>query len=114
MTGIGGLAENVAAFVPFQTKLVQDVLAHPEMKALAARFPGQAERLRDCIEGLSSQGPAETEILVQATRKAFDAITGKLSVFLSYKRAQHGRSRSCSESPWKGSAAVRSTSFWTR
>jgi hypothetical protein len=89
MTGIGGLAENVAAFVPFQTKQVQDVLAHPEMKALAARFPGQAERLRDCIEGLSSQGPAETEILVQATRKAFDAITGKLSVFLSYKRAQH-------------------------
>jgi TIR domain len=83
------LADSVAQFIPFQAKQAQDVLAHPEIKALAARFPDQSERLRDCIEGLSSQGPAETDTLVQATKKAFDAITGKLRVFLSYKRAQH-------------------------
>jgi hypothetical protein len=89
MADIGGLAESVAQFIPFQTKQTQEVLAHPEIKALAARFPDQSERLRDCVEGLSSQGPAETDTLVQATKKAFDAITGKLRVFLSYKRAQH-------------------------
>jgi TIR domain len=89
MSGAEGLAESVAPFVPFQTKQVQEVLAHPEIRALATRSPNRAGRLRDCIEGLSSEGPAETETLVRATIKAFDAITGKLRVFLSYKRAQH-------------------------
>ena len=89
MAAAEGFAESAAAFVPFQTKQVQDVLAHPEIKALAARFPEHEKRLRLCIEGLSSEGPAETETLVQAAKKAFDAITGKLQVFLSYKRMQH-------------------------
>ncbi|MGH6884543.1 MAG: toll/interleukin-1 receptor domain-containing protein [Geminicoccales bacterium] len=89
MADAEGLAESVAAFIPFHTKQAQDVLAHPEIKALAKRFPEHEKRLQLCIEGLSSAGPAETETLVQATKKAFDAVTGKLRVFLSYKRAQH-------------------------
>ena len=85
------LAEGVVPFVPSQIKQVQEVSTHPEIKALAARFPDHAERLQACIEGLCSEGPAEIDTLVQATKKAFDAITGKLRVFLSYKRAQHAK-----------------------
>lgn len=72
------------AIVPFHIKQVEEVMAHPEIRALA-----QHDKLRSCIEGLSSEGPAATEVLVQATKKAFEAITGKLRIFLSYKRAQH-------------------------
>jgi len=75
--------------LPFRTKQVHEVLAHPEIKSLAARFPDHGRQLRSCVEGLSGEGPAETETLVQATKKAFEAITGKLRVFLSYKRVQH-------------------------
>jgi hypothetical protein len=83
-------AESLSeAVLPFPAKQVQDVLAHPEIKALATRFPDHTKQLRSAIEGLSNEGPVETEILVQATKKAFDAITGKLRIFLSYKRVQH-------------------------
>ena len=83
-------AESLSeAVLPFRAKQVQDVLAHPEIKALATRFPDHTKQLRSAIEGLSNEGPVETEILVQATKKAFDAITGKLRIFLSYKRVQH-------------------------
>ena len=68
----------------------KDVINHPEIQALAARCQEDEKRkLRSCIDGLCSQGPADIETLVQATKKAFDAITGKLLIFLSYKRAQH-------------------------
>jgi hypothetical protein len=86
MSRPGDLAE---AIVPFQTKQVQEVMAHPEVKALAARFPEHERQLRSCVEGLSGEGPAETETLVQAAKKAFDAITGRLRIFLSYKRSKH-------------------------
>src|SRR4051794_12318714 len=83
-------AESLSeAVLPFRAKQVQEVLAHPEIKALATRFPDHTNQLRSAIEGLSNEGPVETEILVQATKKAFDAITGKLRIFLSYKRVQH-------------------------
>ena len=62
------------AVLPFRAKQVQEVLAHPEIKALATRFPDHTKQLRSAIEGLSNEGPVETEILVQATKKAFDAI----------------------------------------
>lgn len=83
------LAMQTDAVVSFQVKQIQDILVHPEVKALASRFPDHGPQLRNCVEGLSAEGTVETEILVQATKKAFEAITGKLRVFLSYKRAQH-------------------------
>jgi hypothetical protein len=89
-----GLAEAGTPFIPLQTKQVQEVLAHPGVQALLAHFseqerPAYERRLRTVIQGLSSEGPAETETLAQATKKAFNAISGKLRIFLSYKRAQH-------------------------
>jgi hypothetical protein len=95
MADAGGLADSVAAFIPFQTKQAQDVLAHPEIKALAARFPDQAERLRDCVEGLSSHGPAETETLVQATKKAFDAVPVSFASSSAISARSIEKSRSC-------------------
>jgi hypothetical protein len=88
MHKFAGLSETATPFVPFQTKQLQEVLAHPEIQALAQR-PEDEQRLRHCVEALSSEGPADTGTLVQATKKAFEAVTGKLQVFLSYKRAQH-------------------------
>jgi hypothetical protein len=83
-----GLSDAAVPFIPFQTKQLQDVLAHPEIRSLVTH-PDDEKRLRDCVAGLSSEGAVDTETLVQATKKAFEAITGKLRVFLSYKRAQH-------------------------
>src|SRR4051794_19725909 len=49
MPNNGDLAE---AIIPFQTKQAQEVIAHPEIKALAARFPEYERQLRICVEGL--------------------------------------------------------------
>jgi hypothetical protein len=37
MRRFAGLSETAAPFVPFQTKQLQEVLAHPEIQALAQR-----------------------------------------------------------------------------
>ena len=82
-------ADLDALDVPSRISQRQEILAHADIKALVARFPDRQAQIRACIDGLIQEGPAETETLVLATKKAFDAIVGKLRVFLSYKRALH-------------------------
>lgn len=76
--------------------------------------PDDERRLRDCIDGLSSEGAIDSETLMQATKKAFEAITGKLRAFLSYKRARHADVAELPENPSRGSAPTRSRFFWTQ
>jgi hypothetical protein len=77
-------ATNLDALdVPAQVHQRREILAHADIKALAARFPERQAQLRACIDGLIGEGPAETDTLVMATKKAFETITGKLRVFLS-------------------------------
>ena len=75
--------------LPSRMSQRQEILDHTDIKALGARFPDRQVELRACIDGLIQEGPAVTETLVLATKKAFDAIVGKFRVFLSYKRALH-------------------------
>jgi hypothetical protein len=63
-----GLSDAAVPFIPFQTKQLQDVLAHPEIRALVTH-PDDERRLRDCVAGLSSEGAVDTETLVQATKR---------------------------------------------
>jgi TIR domain len=116
MPDFAGLAESGAPAIPFHTRQVQEVLAHPELKALLARFseedrPAYERRLRAAVHGLSSEGLAETEVLVQATKKAFEAVSGKLRVFLSYKRSQHAEVARLLRTSLQGLGAARINVF---
>ena len=51
---------------------------------------------------------------MQATKKAFDAITGKLRIFLSYKRVQHVDVARLLRKTLQGLGGPRSTFSWTR
>ena len=113
MTGIGGLAENVAAFVPFQTKLVQDAGPSGDEGARSA-LPWSGGAAPGLHRGPQQPGASRNRNSCAGNEKAFDAITGKLSVFLSYKRAQHGRSRSCSGESLEGFGGSKIDVFWTR
>ena len=66
------------AVLPLQTKQEREILTHPEIQALAARYPKHKRQLQAAVKGLIGEGSAETEVLVQATKKAFDAVSGKL------------------------------------
>ena len=70
-------------------RLRQEILAHPDIQALLARHPGQQTQLKACVDGLIQEGTTEVETLVMATKKTFDAATGRVRIFLSYKRAMH-------------------------
>jgi hypothetical protein len=70
---------------------VNVVLAHPDLKELADQSSTHGERLRVCVEGIVRERPADLNTRVEAARKAFRAITDKLSVFISYKRTQHAQ-----------------------
>jgi hypothetical protein len=60
-----------------------------EIQQLAEQFPQYRAELQRCVEQLSREN-AEQDHLVAAVRKSFRVNTGKLNVFVSYKRTQHG------------------------
>ena len=55
----------------------------------AAERNGQ--QFADAVEGIVRERPADLDTRVEATKKAFRAISDKLSIFISYKRAQHAQ-----------------------
>src|SRR4051812_15466914 len=68
---------------------IQNILNNYEIQSYFKKFPNYQPRLHECIKGIMTEGPADLDIRIEAIKKAFKAITGKLSIFLSYKRDEH-------------------------